>query len=259
MQGSKLLCCKIILKCLFGNSYSPQNWCSKIQADRYEVFVEARSKPCTAFDYLSKKVPVSKRVPKMKQILLQYAKDQAIKDPRLNGKTEYIFGNFSLLITYGRCKGQEPHIDLLLPNWQFGLVLTDNAPATCFTQSCAYVQTVKDVQARHSCTIPIGDTKPLWEVIRGNTHACELIQKYGELEVLKWTNVLQCYNWTWNLNSSAVISRKLYLIRGLKKWNSPFHLNRGCVSEWCPIKRTPTRASWYHFIFAWQVCEQTEA
>ena len=137
MQGSKLLCCKIIIKCLI---YSPQNWCSKIQAGRYEVFVEARSQPCTVFNHLSNGVP------KMKQILLQYAKDQAIQDPRLNGKTEHIFGNFSLLINYDSCPAQEPHIDLLLPNWQFGLVLTNNAPATRFAQSCAHVRTVTHVQ-----------------------------------------------------------------------------------------------------------------
>lgn len=82
--------------------------------------------------------------PKMKQSLLQYAKDQAIKDRRLNG--EYIFGNFSLLINFERCEAQEPHIDLLLPNWQFGLVLTDNAPGTRFAERCAYVRTVADLK-----------------------------------------------------------------------------------------------------------------
>ena len=95
--------------------------------------------------------------PKMKQILLQYAKDQAIKDARLrdanNGETEYIFGNFSLLINFEPCQAQEPHIDLLLPNWQFGLVLTDNAPGTRFAESCAYVRTVADLKKRCNATI----------------------------------------------------------------------------------------------------------
>ena len=86
----------------------------------------------------------------MKQILLQYAKDQAIKDARLrdanNGETEYIFGNFSLLINFEPCSAQEPHIDLLLPNWQFGLVLNDDAPGTRFAASCAHVRKVADLE-----------------------------------------------------------------------------------------------------------------
>ena len=88
--------------------------------------------------------------PKTKENLLQYAKAQAIKDPRLcganDGGTEFIFGNFSLLINFESCQAQEPHIDLLLPNWQFGLVLTDNAPGTRFAESCAHVRTVTDLQ-----------------------------------------------------------------------------------------------------------------
>ena len=88
----------------------------------------------------------------MKETLVRYASAQAIKDARLpngnNGETGYIFGNFSLIINLYACQAQEPHIDLLLPNWQFGLVLTDNAPGTRFAESCGRVKTVADLKKR---------------------------------------------------------------------------------------------------------------
>ena len=58
-----------------------------------------------------------------KQCLMDYAQAQAHRDPRLT-LDQYKFGNFSLILTYGTVEAQAPHIDVLYPNHQCGLLVT---------------------------------------------------------------------------------------------------------------------------------------
>ncbi|CAB9524120.1 expressed unknown protein [Seminavis robusta] len=112
--------------------YSARN----IQGGRIEIFLEnAVGKGSNAFDAI-----IGERLPGgAKDKILNYARSQAQRDPRL-GDMEY--GNFSLICTYGPVDAQAPHLDSLKPNFQFGLILSDNAPGTLFYESAVDVSDV---------------------------------------------------------------------------------------------------------------------
>ena len=96
-----------------------------IQAGRYEFFLYASGKKTCAFDEITKEMPSD-----TKQRILAYATTSAAEDPRLEGGFNYQFGNFSLIVSYGRVPAQAPHIDVVNPNHQFGLIVTDGAQGT---------------------------------------------------------------------------------------------------------------------------------
>ena len=96
-----------------------------IQAGRYEFFLYAGGKETSAFDEITKHMP-----PDTKQRILSYAATSAAEDPRLEGGLNYQFGNFSLIVSYGQVPAQAPHIDVVKPNHQFGLIVTDGAQGT---------------------------------------------------------------------------------------------------------------------------------
>ena len=96
-----------------------------IQAGRYEFFLYAGGKATSAFDEITKQMP-----PDTKQRILSYAATSAAEDPRLEGGLNYQFGNFSLIVSYGQVPAQAPHIDVVKPNHQFGLIVTDGAQGT---------------------------------------------------------------------------------------------------------------------------------
>jgi len=96
-----------------------------IQAGRYEFFLYASGKKTSAFDEITKEMH-----PDTKQRILSYAATSAAEDPRLEGGFDYQFGNFSLIVSYGQVPAQAPHIDVVKPNHQFGLIVTDGAQGT---------------------------------------------------------------------------------------------------------------------------------
>ena len=54
------------------------------------------------------------------------------------------------MVSFGRVEAQQPHIDVLHPNVQFSLCLTDNTPATiAYTPQSTLprIQTAEDLQA----------------------------------------------------------------------------------------------------------------
>ena len=54
------------------------------------------------------------------------------------------------MVSFGRVEAQQPHIDVLHPNVQFSLCLTDNTPATiAYTpqSTLPLIQTAEDLQA----------------------------------------------------------------------------------------------------------------
>jgi hypothetical protein len=65
-----------------------------------------------------------------KKVLIGFAQWQANRDTRLSRSDAYKFTNFSIIITYDKVNKQRPHIDLLEPNYQFGMLLLDASPAT---------------------------------------------------------------------------------------------------------------------------------
>ena len=96
-----------------------------IQAGRYEFFLYASGKKTCAFDEITKEMSSD-----TKQRILAYATTSAAEDPRLEGGFNYQFGNFSLIVSYGRVPAQAPHIDVVNPNHQFGLIVTDGVQGT---------------------------------------------------------------------------------------------------------------------------------
>jgi len=96
-----------------------------IQAGRYEFFLYANGKATSAFDEITKDMPSD-----TKQRILSYAATSAAEDPRLEGGLNYQFGNFSLIVSYGQVPAQAAHIDVVKPNHQFGLIITDGAQGT---------------------------------------------------------------------------------------------------------------------------------
>lgn len=107
-----------------------------IQGDRYEVFVRAKEKPSTAFDEIcvelakeEEKEEETRTALDIKTTFLQFATKQAAKDTRFPAEY-YAYNNFSLLVTFGAVRAQSKHLDLLWPNGQFGLMLSDNRPGT---------------------------------------------------------------------------------------------------------------------------------
>jgi len=111
-----------------------------IEGERIEIFVDAIDKESTCFDEIVcaqlKTVPTAIEA---KDYILNYCRLQAKMDPRLttdknNNKIDYEFQNFSLLVSLYRCPAQTPHIDLVLPNYQFGLFVSDGTEGTYFVE-----------------------------------------------------------------------------------------------------------------------------
>lgn len=109
-----------------------------IQGGRLEIFLRAAGKSSRAFDTI-----VGERLaPGAKQLVLEYAQKQAQKDPRLQSQ-KYKFGNFSLIVSFEMVDAQAPHIDLIRPNHQFGLMVSEGDTSTLFFESNTHVQSVE--------------------------------------------------------------------------------------------------------------------
>uniref|UniRef100_A0A7S1VHK1 Uncharacterized protein n=1 Tax=Grammatophora oceanica TaxID=210454 RepID=A0A7S1VHK1_9STRA len=139
-----------------------------IQADRIEVFVQASEKPSTAFDTLLLNQ-------QDKNTLIDYAISQARKDERI-ASADLKFDNFSLLVTWESCQEQAAHLDLLLPNWQFGLVVTDGAPGTLYWDT-GKPSKERNLQNLRDLSLPDEVTKKL----EGMPEALTLVEDFGAL------------------------------------------------------------------------------
>ncbi|CAB9503288.1 expressed unknown protein [Seminavis robusta] len=98
-----------------------------IQGKRFEIFLDAKGKASKAFDTVI--VPTMQNQ-NAKEIILEYARSQAQMDPRV--QDGYIFENFSLLVCQRAAPAQAPHVDLVTPNFQFGMVLSNKSRGTLF-------------------------------------------------------------------------------------------------------------------------------
>ena len=58
---------------------------------------------------------------------------QVVRDDRITAnikkKSKVSHDNFSLILSYDQVMAQPKHIDLLYPNFQYGLIMSDNSPA----------------------------------------------------------------------------------------------------------------------------------
>jgi hypothetical protein len=116
-----------------------------IQKDRVELFVRCANQSCAAFDQLcrqllekTKELDASYNSPKaIRKAIIAYAKSATVMEDRLmtqinncGGRPKIHYGPFSLILTRGTVPPQLPHVDVLPPNFQFGLIVTDDTPAT---------------------------------------------------------------------------------------------------------------------------------
>lgn len=108
-----------------------------IQSKRFEVFVRnAGDKGSKFWDSALKRrrqeaVESTCLTATSTSRLVQYAQAQARRDPRIrNAPHDYKFSNFSLIVSYGSVPAQAPHLDLVGPNFQFILILTNGSPST---------------------------------------------------------------------------------------------------------------------------------
>jgi hypothetical protein len=149
-----------------------------IQADRYEIFVQSRNKSTEAFDWLCLQVwnrlqqevsaeggenggnafyPDSVSI---KSAILAFAIQQAERDDRIstfrssqatvgctdNRKVKTSYDNFSLITIYEPVTEQQKHIDLLFPNFQYGLIITDQSPGTNVYRSARSIKTTQHIR-----------------------------------------------------------------------------------------------------------------
>lgn len=175
-----------------------------INGNRFEIFVRAKDKPTDAFEQLvqdlidetttsadtqqsteetsgeapkeenDSSVLANKTVDEIRKILLDYATHQAERDDRI-GKEKYTFDNFSLLVNFKKCDEQFPHIDLLSPNVQCGLMLTDKSPATVAYHTPQKIETVQDIKKHLWKDLP----SEVATAIGGDEHLNRLLKQFG--------------------------------------------------------------------------------
>jgi len=189
-----------------------------IQGGRIEIFLAAQDKTSTFFDMvLATRLP-----PGSKHRILNYARQQALRDPRLTENanpttgrdsndarksSNYVFGNFSIIVCLEACHAQSPHIDLTQPNYQFGLIVSDGAEGTLFFEPESHIQNV-DALAEHWQAIDsAGEKMPkrLMEVMRKEESIAMLLDSFGDT-LLPERYVLQNMKNRNNLPTGSLLS-----------------------------------------------------
>ena len=154
----------------------------EIQGNRYEIFVAASEKSSVFFDSLCEKLvdPDSScghSVATMRSLLLGYCTEVSRRDERANNLQ---LGNFSIIVNYDPVEDQQPHIDLLAPNHQFGCLLTDNTTGTKAYRPCgsdAYITSASDLQRVFPEIVSDG----IVEAITQHRPTSQLLQGFGNV------------------------------------------------------------------------------
>jgi hypothetical protein len=141
-----------------------------IQTNRIEMFVVSPDKSCAAFDQLCRNLLTQSPRPTqlhecydtvdaIRTAIVSYAKNATLLEDRLlmmmpsssrrGGDNPVVhYGTFSLIISNGIVPDQLPHVDVQPPDFQFGMIVTDNSPATRVYQSLrSVVRTPDDLAA----------------------------------------------------------------------------------------------------------------
>jgi hypothetical protein len=117
-----------------------------IQGNRYEIFVQSSfGKKYNVFDQIASRVSRKASSSDVRTALIQFSLRKVASIGKHFSKEKFSCNNFSLLTSYGKCKGQAPHIDLLPPNVQFGLTITDLSPPTLCFQVPTHIQSASDL------------------------------------------------------------------------------------------------------------------
>lgn len=163
-----------------------------INARRFEVFVENQKCSTNAFDWVAAKVANSINqwhtdqrwmltAESVKEILLHYARKQAhLADPQ-HVEDDYQYHNFAILINYGfNVPQQVPHIDLVHPNAQFGLMISEDSPGTIWYDPVTPIQSPRDLQ--QAWQHHYGHSNDDWvSVLEQDANCCYRLRRYGNV------------------------------------------------------------------------------
>jgi hypothetical protein len=106
--------------------------------------------------------------------IIDYAKESARQDRRIEG---YEFGPFSLIISTGNVPAQTPHIDVLRPNYQFTLMVSNDTPGTKLYKSIN-PNPVRDARTFVEWLGAEPDSK-IADVLKKDKGLCDMLEKYG--------------------------------------------------------------------------------
>jgi hypothetical protein len=117
----------------------------------------------------------------MKDVILKYAIQQAEYDDRLfvnvQHKDNILYDNFSLIVSYDPVTAQQRHIDLLYPNFQYGLMITNMSPGTLVFSPTHAIRTVTDVNNHVWKDMP----STLKATIQHDTTVTSLLSQFGNI------------------------------------------------------------------------------
>jgi hypothetical protein len=119
---------------------------------------------------------------KLVAFLISRAEMQALQDDRASSGETRKFHNFSVIVTYGTSSAQVPHVDLVEPNFQYGMTLHDNTPSTityCVPQSMETTSASSLVSALTN--MHGGEAFPNWQNAKASNTATDIMSQYGNV------------------------------------------------------------------------------
>ena len=146
-----------------------------IQGGRFEIYLQATGKSSNAFDWMEEQVSSHQSIENIRSRILNFCKKQARKDPRV-ASGDYDFDNFSLLVSFDPVEPQVPHLDMIEPNFQFGLVISADSPGTVVYEPVNTIQNMEDVK------------KVLWNDL--SSSVCKRMQSKAHTILKEYGNVL---------------------------------------------------------------------
>lgn len=148
------------------------------QSERYEVFIEESKRGYRAFNMLLLLTKDKILIQEGRDLIIWYACHQARREPQYKN---FIFANFSLVVSFGVVVPQVFHIDMKKPFFQFSVMITDGAYGTLIRDDdqTDVIFCVQDLAKLWLSCTPIPD--PLLKAIHENSEVKELIKSYGSL------------------------------------------------------------------------------
>jgi hypothetical protein len=159
--------------------------CTSIQGKRIEIFLKTKRHPkgspaaMALFQYIKTQAggpELGVTNEAFWEYLYCYARRSAIRDTRI--PSGYEFGPFSLICTVGTVKGQIPHVDVLGPNFQFTLMVTDQTPGTVVYRS-TNLHPVNSVKTFLEWLEVPNPTSQIGPVLLADEEMISLLEKYG--------------------------------------------------------------------------------
>jgi hypothetical protein len=92
-------------------------------------------------------------------------------------KNKVLYCNFSLITSYGEVQEQQQHIDLQYPNFQYGLIITDQSPGTNVFLAAQSIQTVQHMKEYVWKDIP----PAIYTAMKQNAFVLSILDRFGDV------------------------------------------------------------------------------